>query len=223
MVVSGEAPEARLNSRVELDPFRHRVLTFGGQQSGEVAAGDLWALELDRAFPRLFDQPVSDHVLLGWNSNLAPGTVVGLERRVAGEGWATLPALTVAVDGDLFGEDPDVHYGVVVDYRLRYAGTVLPGSEQRGAGPSRPTFALAGARPNPALGTANLVFSLPGASPARLDVFDLAGRLVESHAVGGLGTGHHVLSLEKHLAPGLYMAVLSRSGQRLTRRFVVAR
>ena len=51
-------------------------------------------------------------------------------------------------------------------------------------------FALAGARPNPALARELAVaFTLAGGAPARLEVLDLAGRREYARALTGLSAG----------------------------------
>ena len=229
---TGEPPPARLYTRPEFDPVNRRVLLFGGKSMAPVGPGgywpaanplgDLWALELDRAQPSV-SEAGPDRVRVDWTTNLRSGAAVTVERAVDEQGFAALAEASVDATGAIHCVDREVRPGLALDYRLRFAGTVLPGSEQHLAVSPRPPLALAGARPNPAVGATQLVFTLPGGSAAKIEVFDLAGRLMESRAVGGLGAGEHVLGLEKQLAPGLYVAVLSRAGQRLTRRFVVAR
>ena len=113
--------------------------------------------------------------------------------------------------------------GLALDYRLRLGGSVLPGSEQHLVVSPRPALAFAGARPNPAVGSPSFAFTLSGTTPARLEVFDVTGRVVVHRDVGSLGAGEHALPLGAHLAPGLYVASLTQAGGRLTRRFVVAR
>lgn len=52
-------------------------------------------------------------------------------------------------------------------------------------------------------------FMLPDAGPARLDLVDVAGRLVETREVGSLGPGRHVFTLGRNLRPGMYLVRLS--------------
>jgi hypothetical protein len=90
--------------------------------------------------------------------------------------------------------------------------------------PARAGLALAGARPNPARADGvSLVFSLPDDAPAALELFDLAGRRVASRDVGVLGAGEHVVELaaRRPLSPGLYLARLTRGGDRRTARVIV--
>ncbi|MGH7731778.1 MAG: glycerophosphodiester phosphodiesterase family protein [Candidatus Eiseniibacteriota bacterium] len=58
-------------------------------------------------------------------------------------------------------------------------------------------------------GTAKIVFSLPDAGAARLELVDVAGRLVESAEVGPLGAGRHAFALGRDLASGVYLVRLT--------------
>ena len=91
--------------------------------------------------------------------------------------------------------------------------------------PAQPGLALAGARPNPARGVVWAAFSLPGAAPASLELFDLAGRRVFAREVGGMGAGSHLASLgaASRLPVGLYVLRLSSAGRAISRRVVVTK
>ena len=83
------------------------------------------------------------------------------------------------------------------------------------------TFALEGVRPNPSHGELlNVVFVLPTAAPARLELLDVGGRRVSEREVGALGAGRHTLDLGagQNLAPGLYLVRLMQGANvRVTR------
>ncbi len=65
-------------------------------------------------------------------------------------------------------------------------------------------------RANPSRdGAVQIEFMLPDGGPARLELVDLAGRLVESSEVGSLGPGRHALVLGRDLRPGMYLIRLS--------------
>ena len=68
-------------------------------------------------------------------------------------------------------------------------------------------------------------FSLPDASSAVLELFDVAGRQVMVKDVGPLGPGEHSLRLAQRgaLPPGIYMLRLTRGPQALTSRLSVMR
>jgi hypothetical protein len=77
--------------------------------------------------------------------------------------------------------------------------------------------------PNPlASGTATLRYSLPGAGPARVAVFDVSGRTVAGRvlALGRAGT----VSVDlRDLAAGVYLVKLSSDGFAGTQKLVVER
>jgi hypothetical protein len=69
------------------------------------------------------------------------------------------------------------------------------------------TFALEGVRPNPSSGNGlNVVFALPTAFSAHLELVDVSGRRLVRLEVGSLGAGRHTVHLEagRKLAAGLY-------------------
>jgi hypothetical protein len=68
-------------------------------------------------------------------------------------------------------------------------------------------------------------FSLAGAEPARLELFDLNGRLVVSHEVGspGMGTRSVRLAGRGRLAAGLYTLRLRQGPKVATARTVIFR
>jgi hypothetical protein len=80
--------------------------------------------------------------------------------------------------------------------------------------------------PNPARGNRVMVdFTLALADPARLELVDVAGRRIVDRAVGGLGTGRHVVDLAAghSLAPGIYMVRLTQGPHSRVARAAVVR
>ena len=92
-----------------------------------------------------------------------------------------------------------------------------------GVGGSNLSFALRGIAPNPSSGQFRVNFSLPGASPATLRVFDVTGRQMAERQVGGLGAGLHtvVLGDRESLSPGLYLVRLTQGMRKITSRVLV--
>jgi hypothetical protein len=86
-------------------------------------------------------------------------------------------------------------------------------------------FALRSVTPNPAQDVLHVLFSLPQARPAKIQVFSVTGRLVESREVGQLGPGSHSVTLgrQSRLASGIYIVRLSQGGRALTARVVLVR
>ena len=90
--------------------------------------------------------------------------------------------------------------------------------------PNGASLALHGTRPHPArAGTAlSIGFSLPGAGPAKLDLLDIAGRLISSREVGDFGPGSHTMALATgRLAAGIYRVRLIRGGETRERSVVL--
>jgi len=81
------------------------------------------------------------------------------------------------------------------------------------------------ASPNPSRGSATVVFTLASAQPARLELFDLAGRRIDARDVGALGAGLHraTIGADRQLAAGVYYAKLSAGSDVRTTRVAILR
>ncbi len=166
-------------------------------------------------------------VRLTWQLADAAGLVASVYRRTAGAPWEPVGRISPDASGFIVFEDRRVSPGVGYGYRLGVPG---PGGELYAGEtwvevPLAARLALAGLQPNPAGRDLAVAFSLPDASPARLEVFDLAGRRLLAREVGALGGGSHVLRLGegRALASGVYVLRLSGSGRTRTARAVVVR
>jgi len=87
-------------------------------------------------------------------------------------------------------------------------------------------FSLGGFRPNPSpAGALRVAFELASSSPATLELVDLAGRRILSTAVGALGAGAHIVSLDasRRLDAGVYWLRLRQDGRELTKRGAIIR
>lgn len=86
--------------------------------------------------------------------------------------------------------------------------------------PGAAAFALRGFVTNPVRSDASLEFTLPDGSPARLEVLDVAGRVVARRDVGDMGAGTHRVALDelRSQAPGLLFVRLTRDGRSLVAR-----
>ena len=84
---------------------------------------------------------------------------------------------------------------------------------------------LSGVRPNPSRSEFSVVFTLSDASPARIELIDLAGRRILTRDLTGLGEGSHVVGLPetRTLPAGIYLVRLSQGGRAVTRRAAVVR
>lgn len=145
---------------------------------------------------------------------------------------------------DLSSLDEDGNLAMQVDYRSIYssilqgwfgesvssARSLLGGSfptipflasvgVSEGGVVGRPALALAGA--NPGRGPRVLRFTLAVSGPARLAVFDVAGRLVAPLAEGRFDAGaHEVVWPAERVSPGIYWAALEAGGERLTQKLI---
>jgi len=89
--------------------------------------------------------------------------------------------------------------------------------------PRTTSLALSAPRPNPARGAVALDVTLPDDSPARIELLDVAGRVVRTQAVQGAGA--HTISIDgiAAIAPGLYFARVSTRAGTMATRVVVSR
>ena len=148
-------------------------------------------------------------------------------RRTAASDWQ--PIATVSTDGTgmLAYEDVQVSAGTRYGYRLGVGsdGQEVFLGETWVDVPRLAAFALAGLRPNPAVRDLAVAFSLPDASPARLEVLDIAGRTMFERQVGTLGAGSHLVNVAegRALPTGIYLIRLTRGGRSLTARGAVIR
>ena len=88
--------------------------------------------------------------------------------------------------------------------------------------PGSLALALEGTVPNPAERNFTVAFTLPVASPATLEVFDVAGRSVFSRSLVGLPPGRHVVELGAAPRSGLYFLRLRQGAHEVSLRAVVA-
>ena len=86
------------------------------------------------------------------------------------------------------------------------------------------SFALEAVQPNPTTsGHMNVVFVLPVAAPARLELVDVRGRMIAVRDLGSLGAGRHVVDLagERKLVAGIYLVRLTQGSVQRTTRAVI--
>jgi hypothetical protein len=91
--------------------------------------------------------------------------------------------------------------------------------------PIRPDLAIARLAPNPSSGAVRVTLALPGSGAARIEVLDLAGRMVAARALERPVPGEHrvELGLPASAPPGLYMVCLRQGNRAVTRRLAVIR
>jgi hypothetical protein len=197
---SGTGPSARSSVATAIDTRRGRMLVFGGTGDFGVTTrtNQVWSMTFtDSAWTQLAPQ--------GFLPSIRGGAIAAYDsladRMIAYGGFT-------GVD---FSE---------INWALTFIEQTVSVPGPRGTGPA---FALYGAVPNPSRGDFGVSFRLPDASPARIDVFDIAGRRVRTAEVGAMGAGMHQLSLGApgRLATGVYMVRLSRGGEHRVARAVV--
>jgi len=92
-----------------------------------------------------------------------------------------------------------------------------------------PKLELLGTLPNPMRGPGRVHFSLAEATPVRLAVYDVRGRLVRTLAQRSYSPGPHSIDWEPRaeegtpLSQGIYFVRLDVGDRTLTRRFVLIR
>jgi hypothetical protein len=169
-----------------------------------------------------------DGVEVDWCAPLARGLSAMLQRCDARtRSWSDLGELQFDEAGVLHARDVTVQPSTRYGYRLAMSdGITSTFSDEVWLDvPAGPTFTFAGAQPNPTCSGLRVVFSLPDASPARLDVMDVSGRRMLSRDVGSLGPGLHTMDLAQQqvFRPGLYLMRLTRGNETRTARAVVIR
>ncbi len=91
------------------------------------------------------------------------------------------------------------------------------------------SFQLHAAAPNPVLDHTVITFDLPEARTVNLLLYDVAGRLTRTLAVGAFPAGHHHRSWNRtddgghRVAPGIYFVLLNAQSVQLKQKVVVVR
>lgn len=165
-------------------------------------------------------------VRLTWYSDGASGVDGTVYRADGGAGFRAVASVVGDGGGRFMYQDDTVAPGRRYGYRIgvREGGLERLSDETWVEVPVAPGLALA-TRSNPALGFVTVAFSLGDATPARLELFDLAGRRIVAREVGSLGAGSHVMTLGngRALAAGQYLVRLSQGARSLTARGVILR
>lgn len=154
------------------------------------------------------------------------GAAVNLYRARGQGGWVGLASEFPDGTGMVAYVDTDVvpgRYG----YRLGLpsdAGEIAAG-EVWVEVPATSAFGLRGVSPNPAHGPLAVSFSLGGAEPAALELYDPSGRRLQSRSIDSPRPGNRVLTLGtgRELASGVYLLRLTQGARRATCRVAVVR
>jgi len=172
-------------------------------------------------------QALPDRVVLAWHD---PSRAVGdatVYRRRDGQQWAALGHASFDGAGRLQFEDTGISPGERYAYRLGWREVVSEyfSAETWVDVPVALALALEGARPNPAVGSFTVAFTLPRADAATLELLDVAGRRVLAREVGSLGPGQHQIRLGECgcTPPGMYWLRLTNAGRALLKRVAVVK
>jgi len=170
-------------------------------------------------------QAEPDHVTLSWYAGGRPGLVATVERRESATGFVALGEAVADANDMLVFVDRAVTPGARYAYRLAWnEGDIRRTTPESWVEvPVVASFALHGARPNPAVNGVFVSFALPDAAPATVELLDVSGRRVCAKAVTGPGTQLVNVSAGLALEPGLYLVRLTHGGRSLTARVVVMR
>lgn len=166
-------------------------------------------------------------VRLTWSTASGINLRARVERRTEPTEWQTLAELSPDGSGRLLYEDRTVTPGTRYAYRLSYFedGREYSTPETWVAVPLAFQLALEGFRPNPAVGSPVVAFTLADQAPAALELLDIAGRRIFSRSLHGLDVGRHELRLDasRSLPPGVYLVRLQQAGRSFLARGVVVR
>jgi hypothetical protein len=165
---------------------------------------------------------------LSWSVAAPAGRALDLERREDAGAWSTIASVQVGADGAATYLDTAVLAGHTYRYRLTafLGGLAQHSAEMRITVTAKVELALAGVRPNPTRGRDLVVdLALPSAAPAKLALYDIAGREVAASDVGRFGAGRHLLrmTLEENPRPGVYFLRLTQGSRTLTSRVCLLR
>lgn len=184
-----------------------------------------WAANAALVFNLVSVNASADGVHFVWRTPGASG-LAHLFRAGDGGSWEQVASVSVS-DGQVAITDASPTTEAHARYRL---AVMVRGSEVRTPevtvdASSRLALALERVAPSPARGDFRIVFTLPSAAPAMLELMDIAGRRVASRSVGELGAGRHSLSLAetRTVPPGRYILRLTQGGRSLTSPVTVLR
>jgi len=115
--------------------------------------------------------------------------------------------------------------GYIVEGVLGTSGTFAIQATTGVESGTRNEFSLRTVSPSAMQQAMRVMFSLPDARPATIEVFSVSGRRVAIREVGSFGPGSHTVTLGERttLPSGVYIVRLSQGGKSLTKRAVVVR
>ncbi|MEQ1832937.1 MAG: T9SS type A sorting domain-containing protein [Candidatus Eisenbacteria bacterium] len=168
-----------------------------------------------------------DLVRLAWDTPLRWNDRGIVEQQIDGGGWFPNGAVVADVHGTCIFEDRAAKPGSTAEYRLHatFDGVSMLTAPTTVHIPERTPLAIAGLHPNPARVTPVLAFTLSQRAATRLEIFDLAGRLVWRRDLGVLAPGSHRQPAEGFIAPrsGVYLFRITNGARSVSSRGVVTR
>jgi hypothetical protein len=163
---------------------------------------------------------VGDRVALEWYAPEGLPGGVSIERRTQESPWTAIVTAAPNGLGRIRYEDRQVVGGVHYGYRLAVAGALL--TPETWVDVPVLNLSLVEAASDPR-GEMRVRFSLASSNPARLQLFDVAGRCVRTDSPAGLAPGVHETRFPEGLASGLYWLRLTQDGASVRRKVVVSR
>lgn len=165
-------------------------------------------------------------VSIRWAVSLISAASIHLYRSDDGGDWTYLSELTPA-NGTMAFQDRGVRAGQTANYRLG----VLRGDIEYVQPPfsvdvplAPTTLEMSRVRAIPGSQMIHVTVAVPGTSPVKLELLDIAGRRVAFQRLSGLEVGEHDLRLPTPgLAPGVYFLRVSQVSQFRSTKFVYLR
>ncbi|MBI1795693.1 MAG: T9SS type A sorting domain-containing protein [Candidatus Eisenbacteria bacterium] len=202
------------------------IVAWGDGRTGDPKNYDIYAIGVrsDGTTPALVAlvgaEVAGDRVKLEW---YAPERLPGgasIERRVGESPWTVIATATRDGLGYIRYEDFEIVGGARYGYRLGAAGAAL--TAETWVDVPLPSLSVVEAVAEPR-GVVRVRFSLRSAGPARLQLFDVAGRCVRTDSPAGLGPGVHETRFPGGLSSGLYWLRLTQDGVSVRRKVLVSR
>jgi hypothetical protein len=166
-------------------------------------------------------------VELSWYGAAMAGVGAIVYRQSEGTRWSSVTSIVGDGTGKLRFEDVNVRPGTRYGYRLAVgaSGSERYYGETWISVPGDWVLTLAAPSPNPATDRLVTAFTLESAARARLEVLDVAGRMVDHREVGSLGAGQHVVAFTEaaRWRPGIYLVRLTQGPHSLISRACIVR
>lgn len=233
---NGTLPAGRDAMEAVYDPLADRMVLFGGW-SGAAFLNDTEFLNwgLPTTAPNITPNTSTDSAvaLLSWHVANTTGVHAAVYRRQNGTPWSSIATAQRDGSGHVNFNDhavtPGGRYGYMVAVSSQQGETFggetwVTVASTTSVKPNAPSaLGLDPVSPNPLFGRLAVSFTLPSATPARLELIDLAGRRLVSRDVGAMGLGAHRVDLGDGSAypAGLYFVRLTQAGVTRTTRVAI--